>query len=307
MLRLRRLFKRRNDLIQLTVNDLLVLYRAIHAATYEPAPTLMAELNALAKSASARQAASSALEALAKSKQTNPAVVIPVDGSQRIPHDRLYPITFEVPLRELDLLNLHQKCMAALDGYKTGTGDRSAHYAAFDKLQRAYLTSLAGFGMVSNRAKEIAVAGESASTGAIKLLAHMPVALQRMLDAIPSRIDLLNDLLKGREVFSNVGAVVPNSTLTRFLTAKDDNDKKTLAWGIITDAAGIMRITLRDFRPHVGLLAAVDQKDLAARLLQDYLDAYAAGLNNYIAELQRITETSRETRLVKPEQVDDHS
>ena len=28
-----------------------------------------------------------------------------------------------------------------------------------------------------------------------------------MLDAVPSRIDLLNDILKGREVFSNVGAV----------------------------------------------------------------------------------------------------
>jgi hypothetical protein len=203
------------------------------------------------------------------------------------------------------LLNLHRQCIAALDGYASGSGDRSAHYNNFDKLQRAYLAALAGFGIVLSKAKEIANAGESTSTGAIKLLANMPAALQRMLDAIPSRIDLLNDILKGREVFSNVGAVAPNSTLTRFITAKDDNDKKTLAWGVITDAAGVMRISLRDFRPHARLLSAVDQKEVAGLIVQDYLDAYAAGLNKFILDLQRITETSRETRMARLEQSDD--
>ena len=231
MLRLRRLFKRRNDLLQLTVNDLLVLYRAIHAATYEPAPDLVSELNRLVRIQSSEKAASAALETIAAANQKNPIMVIPVDGSRRIPRDRLYPIAFEVPLHELKLLELHRQCVAALEAYNRGNPDRSAGYARFDDLQRTYLATLAGFGAVLGKSKAIAIAGESASVGAIKMLAHMPAPLIRMLDAIPDRIDLLNDILKGREVFSNVGAVVPSSTLTRFMTAKDDNEKKALAWG----------------------------------------------------------------------------
>jgi hypothetical protein len=99
-------------------------------------------------------------------------------------------------------------------------------------------------------------------------------------------------VIKGREVFSNVGSVAPTSTLLRFITAKDDNDKKTLAWGVITDAAGVMRISLRDFRPHVGLLVQAGQAELAQRISQEYLEAYAAGLNRYVVDLHMITLTS---------------
>ncbi|MCB0227038.1 MAG: hypothetical protein KDI02_25290, partial [Anaerolineae bacterium] len=197
----------------------------------------------------------------------------------------------------------HQHCIDALDSYATGTGDRAAHYTNFDKIQRTYLTALAGFGTVLSRAKDIATAGESASVGAIKLLAHMPASLQRMFDNIPDRIDILNDIIRGGEILANIGAVSPTSTLTRYLAAKDDHDKKVFVWGVATDATGVMRITLRDFRPHVQQLIRADQKELAIRLAQDYLDAYADGLNTYIRDLQRITETSRETRLTKLEQV----
>ncbi len=305
ILRLRRLFKRRNDLIQLTVNDLLVLYRAIHAIKYQANPDIIAELQELTHHSATQKVAANTLKEIEDSQRVNPALVIPVDGSRRNPRDRLYPITFEAPLKELDFINLHQQCVAALESYKSGQGDRSDDYTNFDKLQRNYLASLAGFGAVLSRAKEIAIAGESASVGAIKMLAHMPTPLQRMLDQIPGRIDLLNDLIKGREVFSNVGAVAPTSTLTRFITAKDDNDKKDLAWGVMTDAQGIMRITLRDFRPHIRSLLAVKQKDLATCIVQDYLDTYANGLNTYIKELRRITETSRETRLAKLEELNE--
>ncbi|MEM7342939.1 MAG: hypothetical protein AAF485_01740, partial [Chloroflexota bacterium] len=302
LFQIRRLFKRRNDLIQLTVNDLLILYRAIHAIQYQPSATLIEELQALSQQEATKKAALDTLKEIEASQQVNPALVIPVDGSRRQPSERLYPITFEVPLNELDFISLHQQCVEALAGYQQGQGDRSADYTNFDQLQRVYLTALAGFGTVLNRSKEIATAGESASVGAIKMLAHMPVPLQRMLDQVPSRIDLLNDLIKGREVFSNVGMVAPSSTLTRFITAKDDNDKKHLAWGFLTDAQRVMRITLRDFRPHIRELLAVDQKALAVRLVQDYLDTYAHGLNQYMKDLRRITETSRETRLTKLEE-----
>ena len=72
-----------------------------------------------------------------------------------------------------------------------------------------------------------------------------------------------------------------------------------------TDANGVMRITLRDFRPHVGMLEASRRKDLATRIAHDYLDAYAHGLNNFIRDLRRITLASRETRIRKSERSDD--
>jgi hypothetical protein len=105
-------------------------------------------------------------------------------------------------------------------------------------------------------------------------------------------IDVLNDIIKGREVFSNVGQVVPQSTLTRFMTAKDDNEQKTLAWSVITDAQGRMTMTLRDFRPHVAQLAATGHQDVADRIAQDYLDAYGQGLNEFISDLLRIVQAN---------------
>ena len=132
------------------------------------------------------------------------------------------------------------------------------------------------------RAKEIANLGQSASVGSIKLLAHIPPPLQHLLNQIPGRFDMLNDIIKGREVFSNVGRVAKSSTLKRFITAKDDNDKKDLAWGVLTDGEGQMVISLRDFRPHVRLLIEIGQRDLARRITEDYLDAYVQGFNTYI-------------------------
>ncbi len=299
ILRLRKLFKRRSDLLGLTVNDLLVLYRAVHSVTYRPDPGLLAALQALAAEPATQAAAKQALAVLETAGETHPAILIPVDASQRDPRQRLYPMTFDVPLGELDFLGLHQRALELLDAYKSASGDRTQLYARFDELQRTYLSTLAGFGEVMGKAKRVAIAGESASVGTIKLLAHLPVPLQRLLDQVPEKIDLLNDIIKGREVFSNVGAVAPASTLTRFITAKDDNEKKTLAWGVITDASGVMRISLRDFRPHVSRLHAIGRQDLAGRIAQDYLESYAHGLNAYIQDLRLITISSRETRLRK--------
>ena len=299
---LRKLFQRRSDLLRLTVNDLLILYRAVHAITYRPATDLVDELEHLARSESMRAAAEATLDAILRGDRI-PATLIPVDASQRSPRDRLYPMTFEVPLRDLDLIDLHDQALNALDAYEQATHSRSSFYAAFDELQRTYLATLAGFGTVLSKAKEIALAGESVSVGTIKMLAHIPTPLQRLLDQIPGRLDMLNDIIKGREVFSNVGAVAPTSTLTRFITAKDDNDKKTLAWGAITDAQGTLRLSLRDFRPHVAALQAIGRRDLAVRAAGDYLDAYAQGLNDYVRDLHRITRFSRETRLIKPEEI----
>lgn len=293
---LRKIFKQRSERLQLSVNDLLVLYRAIHAATYQPDRALLSELKALARDRSTRAAAQATLDAIDEAGRINPSVLIPVDASQRDPRQRLYPMCFEVPLRDLDLIGLHQRALLALDGVTQAGHRRQEAHDAFDRLQRTYLATLAGFGAFLAKAKIIAVTGESATVGSIKLLAHMPSAMQRLLDRIPGRFDMLNDLIKGREVMSNVGAVAPASTLTRFMTAKDDNEKKTLAWGVLTDASGALRITLRDFRPHVALWEAAGRKDVAQRVAQDTLDAYVRGLNSYIRDLQRITLASRDAK-----------
>jgi hypothetical protein len=298
ILRLRYEFKQRHEQLQLTVNDLLILYRAVHAATYQPDPQLVAELEKLAQVKAARPAAEAALEALSSARRVNPSLVMPVDATRHNPRDRLYPITFEVPLNDLDLLDCHEEVMAALAAYKQATGDRSAAYTKFDRLQRNYLERLGAFAVWLGGAKRIANAGESFSIGNINLLlGHLPTPVQRLLDKLPERFDLLNDLIKGREAFSNVGVVAPSSSLIRFISAKDDNEKKSLIWGVITDAKGVMRVSLRDFRPHVGLLITAGYKELAGRITQHYLDSYALGLNRFVQELRLITQTSRETRL----------
>ncbi len=288
ILTLRRLLRRRSARLTLTVNDLLVLYRAIHAVTYRPGDDLQAELKRYARKKAYRGALQVVQEAWETASRISAAIVVPVDASLRAPVERIHPVTFEVPLDELDLLGLHRQTLAALEAYKSTARRRAALQDEFAELQARYLAALAGFGEFSRRVKDMAIQGRSASIGTLKLLAHIPGPLRRLLEQIPERFDMLNDLIRGREVFSNVGAVAPGSTLVRFITAKDDNDKKTLCWGVLTDAAGIMRVSLRDFRPHVGLLEDAGLRDLAVRIAQDYLDVYALGLNQYVGDLQRI-------------------
>lgn len=298
ILTLRKLLERRNERIRLTVNDLLLLYRGIHAVLYQPNDALAQALRTAAdEGGPVGAAARTALDALAAIRTTNPAVLIPIDASQKQPRDRIYPMNFEVPLKELDMINLHAQTLQALHTYQTTTGRRDQPYAQFDKLQRLYLATLAGFGEVVAKAKAIAASGEDPSVGVLKLVGVLPAPVQRLLETIPQRSDMLNDIIRGREVFSNLGAVAKSSSLLRFITAKDDNEQKSLAWGVMTDAAGNLHIALRDFRPHVGMLMSARRADLAAWVARDYLDSYVTGLNDYVRELRRITLASRETQL----------
>ena len=299
ILELRGLFKQRNDLLRMTVNDLLVLYRTIHGLVYRPAPELVEQLQALQADGRTQAAAKTALATI-QNQVNNPVILIPVDASRRNPRDRVYPMTFEVPLANLDLIGEHQRTLAALRNYERAKRNRQHIFGQFEKLQKSYLTMLAGFGEVLNQTKERASTGESMSVDSIRLLAHLPVPIQRLLDKIPGQFDVLNDLIKGREVFSNVGRVSPDSSLTRFITAKDDNEKKELAWGVLTDADGVMHVTVRDFRPHVAQLTAVGRHDLAIRIIVDQLDSFATGLNQYVRDLHRIATTSYDKRGLLP-------
>lgn len=293
-LALRQRAKEEAALQHITVNDWLVLYRAIHTAVYQPSPELQAELAALTRSGKTVAAAEKIINLLQADRSTNPAILIPVDASRRSPRDRVYPLTFEVPLLNLELINLHHQALAALKTIERGSPNPSQTFAQFDKLRQMYLGKLQEFGEDLYRQKQKAIQGQTMSVGTIRLLAHVPIPVQRLLDRIPGLFDSLNDLIKGREVFSNVGWVAPSSTLSRFVSAKDDNEKKELVWGVMTDASGQMVLTLRDFRPHVELLRSLGRHDLAMRLATDQLESYAVDFNRFVRELHGILEGTSE-------------
>jgi hypothetical protein len=84
--------------------------------------------------------------------------------------------------------------------------------------------------------------GEGFNTSAIKLLGHLPPSLQHTLDQIPQKIGVLAEVFKGDEVFSNVGKIARDSSLTRFTSARDDGAAKLLVWGILTDDGRRVRL-----------------------------------------------------------------
>jgi hypothetical protein len=104
-----------------------------------------------------------------------------------------------VPLHDLDLINLHQRVVKALDAYsKRGDGDNGPFMIASTNC-KGLPGTLAGWPMMG-RTKEIALTGETFSVGAIKMLAHLPTPPTHA-DQVPGRFEVLNDLIRGREVF----------------------------------------------------------------------------------------------------------
>ncbi len=93
---------------------------------------------------------------------------------------------------------------------------------AFNEARRQLLTNLFVLVEYLNMLKQIMRQGENLSTAAIKYLAHLPPGIQGTLDLIPEHIGSLGKIIKGEEVFSNVGRVAPTSSLVRFMSAKDD-------------------------------------------------------------------------------------
>lgn len=281
---LRQVLKQRSELTAITVNDLLILYRGIHAAQYQPSEGLRNALEKV-KAAKKRDSYQAVQDALKHIQNRNPAILIPIDARRFDPRERVYPMTFRNPFT--DFHAQHRRTLNAL---------RADDQSGFKDQQLTYLRMVGGFGELLKRYKEIALEGKSTSTTSIKFMAHLPDSLKTLLNNIPGRFDILNEILKGEEVFSNVGQVAAGSSLRRFISAKDDNDQKTLVWGVQTAADGTVYITLRDFRPYIPTLLADGLQPLAQRVVQDYLDAYVNGLNTYCSELREIAEASSQTR-----------
>jgi hypothetical protein len=285
LFRLRRWLQERG--VQLTVNDLLLLYRSLYAAWYRSSVPLQQALDAFSSRATSPEAkaAYQAIETtLARTREANPVLLIPMDASHVSPKERVFPTSFSNPLTEIpDLFKVTQERHQAYHGHSD-----LAHWSAFDHARRELMAYLAAFGEVLDALKALTMRGESFNSATLRLLAHLPASLQHLLDQVPQRISVLNEIIKGSEVFSNVGRVAPGTSLTRFISAKDDGQTKELIWGVLTDDQGRMCVTLRDFRPFVPQLLALGEGDLATLLAQDYLDGYVRGLNAFVAELSTL-------------------
>lgn len=288
---MRRLLRLREWLLQrgvrLTVNDLLLLYRSFHAAGYRPSPHVqqtLKDFRSRAASPEARVAWRAIETTLARLRETNPALLIPMDGSNVSPRERVFPTTFRNPLTEM-----RDRFIAAREGYQACRASPDPdRWAVFDQARRELLAYLKAFGELLDALKAVTMRGESFNTATIRLLAHLPASMQHLLDQIPQHIGVLNEIIKGNEVFSNVGRVASGTSLTRFISAKDDGETKELVWGVLTDDQGRMRVSLRDFRPFVPLLLALGEASLADLLAQDYLESYVQGFNGFVTELSAI-------------------
>ncbi len=286
--------------VRLTVNDVLILYRTFHAANYDPAKPLTLNedkldllyelddpehgLRSRANPAEYQTVREAINLSWNRGRETNPALLIPMDASNVSPQERLFPTTFRNPL--VQLLPIFKETHELLHRYRESQAQEDWRH--FDEKRRELLRHLEVFGEILDAVKAVTMRGESFNTATLRLLGHLPPAMQHILDQIPQRIGVLNEVMKGNEVFSNVGRVATGSWLRRFISAKDDGDTKELVWGVMSDDHGRMHISLRDFRPFVPMLLAMDESQLANKLAQHYLYTYVDGLNRFIARLSSI-------------------
>ncbi len=270
--------------VHLTVNDLLLLYRIFHASQYtlsDRAEKALIAFQKRVKSSQHKAVKESLEQTLARFKENNPSLLIPMDASNVSPRERLYPTTFRNPLPDLPAIYA-----AARDSYhKYRQADTPESWQDFDQQRRQLLAYLQAFGGFCDTLKAVTMRGESFNSATMHLLGHLPPAMQHLLDQIPQHIGVLNEVIKGNEVFSNVGRVAPGSSLRRFVSAKDDGIAKELVWGILTDDTNCVRVTLRDFRPFAALLLGLGEGALADLLSQDYLLSYVQGFNRFVSVL----------------------
>lgn len=278
--------------VGLTVNDLLILARILHATEYRPSPQLAQLISALPDNLK-----SEVISSIEASRGINPALLIPMDASYVCPRERIFPVTFRNPLA--GLFNAYDQALDILKQYRVRPGDDRV-FAEFDGRRKELFSYLRAFGQTLEAIKTIAMEGQSLNLATLKMLAHLPSPVQALLNEIPERVGILNEIIKGEEVFSNVGRVAADSSLVRFLSAKDDGRAKRLVWGILTDDQDRMHITLRDFRPHVVPLVRVEMEDLAHRLTKDYVESYAATLTHLAGHLAEIALAEDEMRWGRP-------
>ncbi len=277
--------------IHVTVNDILVMYRSFFNQVYQPSPAILQSLDRLIKQRDHKALALAVLQDFQERATTNPSLLIPIDATQINPADRIFPSTFRNPLP--DLHKNHQRTFELLYKANHKRFGKKSVLQEFQQARTEYLSMLGAFASVMHRYRKIATDGQSASTMAIRLIAGLPGSMQKLVDGIPGQFTVMNDAIKGEEVFSNVGQVAVGSSLSRFASAKDDNDKKILVWGIMTDNDSQLCISLRDFRPPITMLALMGHQELAQQITQDFLNSYVVNLMKFIQEFKDILQAPK--------------
>lgn len=275
---------------QLTVNDLLVTTRIFHAAHYRPSPDVAEKIDTLRSQARSRlekRAVAAIDRSLERGRLINPALLIPVDASPTNPSERIFPITF----RNLadNLVWIWDDTWDAYQSYRRieppDTPEGMAAFQQFALKRTLLIGNLRAFSYILDANKQVALRGDSIEVGILNLLVGLPDWLQFLLKQIVERFTVLNEIVRGDEVYSNVGRVVEGSSIKRFMTAKDDGNTKALAWGIMSDDDGRLIVTMRDFRPHVDPLVKAGHIKLARDMAQNYVNTYTADLIGLVARL----------------------
>jgi hypothetical protein len=286
---------------RLTINDLLVITRIFHAAHYRPSPTVQAQIDGFVGAAATpieRRAVEAIERSLQRGRVLNPALLIPVDASPIAPQERIFPITF----RNLadNLVWIWDDTWDAYQAYRRieppDTPEGIAAFQAFVRKRSLLVGNLRAFSYILAANKAVAMRGTSLNVAILDLLVGLPPWLQVALKGIPEQFSFLNELLRGDEVYSNVGRVAAGSTLSRFMTAKDDGNTKALAWGIMTDDENRLNVTMRDFRPHVKPLIRAGAIDLARQMAQDYVQTYTYDLMGLVARLTAMLQVQPPTQ-----------
>jgi hypothetical protein len=270
--------------IDLTVNDLMLLARCDHAVTFWPGAEAERALDMIAALNGGQAIALHYRQHLEQQREINPALLIPMDASASDPRLRLYPTTFRNPRPAL--LPGLERCDSLLGRLRRHPD--TATRQEFEHERQVLYLELRSYAALLRALKQVTMRGESFTTAALRLMGHLPGAMQSLVDLIPQKIGILNEIIKGREVFSNAGQVAASSSITRFASSRDDGATKLLVWGVMSDSGGRLVITLRDFRPHVAPLQQAGRADLARVLAQDYLDAYAACVDTLAQRIQRV-------------------
>ncbi len=286
---------------RLTINDLLIITRIFHAAHYRPSPTVQAQIDGFVAAAATpieRRAVEAIERSLQRGRVLNPALLIPVDASPVAPRERIFPITF----RNLadNLVWIWDDTWDAYQAYRRieppDTPEGIAAFQAFVRKRSLLVGNLRAFSYILAANKAVAMRGASLNIAILELLVGLPPWLQVALKGIPEQFPFLNELLRGDEVYSNVGRVAAGSTLSRFMTAKDDGNTKALAWGIMTDDENRLNVTMRDFRPHVKPLIRAGAIDLARQMAQDYVQTYTYDLMGLVARLTAMLQVQPPTQ-----------
>ncbi|MEM6284836.1 MAG: choline/carnitine O-acyltransferase [Chloroflexota bacterium] len=292
---LRRSLKTRTRL-RLTINDLLVLYRTIFNTYYQPSQQVRRALDGLRSERRGAVLVRNVETMFKKQAESNPSLLIPIDASRYDPRERLFPSLFRSPLPSFDREHNQLVALRQQATRRRAFGSNRRAVEDFERERQNYLGYLEAYIAVMRKYREIATSGESMGATAIRLIAGLPnKGLQKLADEIPGHLSIVNDAIKGEEVFSNVGRVTAGSSIARFASAKDDNNKKVLVWGVMTNDVNELYITLRDFREPILDIVREGHLEAAQLITQDFLDSYMRGLYRFAGEMQDIIATSRKS------------